>query len=109
MFLPQTPEQFTYDADGNLLTRTDNSGTTTYTYNVRGQLVSAAGPGGTDTYQYDALGSRISSSHNGVITTNLIDPLSNGGAVVGQCGIPLTKRLSIYGIPRCSDQSSLTL
>ena len=61
--------QFTYDANGNMTSRTDALGrTTSYIYNSLGQKLSmttptpASGTGGaasTTTYQYDALGNLI--------------------------------------------------
>ncbi len=73
--------QFTYDANGNLITRTDNSGTTTYTYNLLGQLSSVATPTDTFTYVYDAVGNRLAVERNGARTNYLIDPLGLGHVV----------------------------
>lgn len=72
---------FTYDANGNLHTRTDASGTTTYSFNAFSQLVSASGPGGTFTYEYDALGMRVAEIKNGQRQEFLFDPLA--GSLVG--------------------------
>jgi RHS repeat-associated protein len=51
-----TPEQFTYDAHGNLLTHADRAGQVwTYTYNGRGQVLTETDPrGGGVTYVYNA-------------------------------------------------------
>ncbi len=51
--------EYTYDAKGNRLTKTDNNGTTSYTYDANDRLVSEAGPGYTRTYTYDANGNTI--------------------------------------------------
>ena len=49
-------EQFTYDANGNVLTHTDRAGQVwTYTYNGRGQVLTATNPrGGVATFIYNA-------------------------------------------------------
>ncbi|MBI3988595.1 MAG: RHS repeat protein [candidate division NC10 bacterium] len=51
-----TNEQFTYDAQGNVLSRVDRNGRTwTYTYNSRGQVLTATTPtGGVTTFTYNA-------------------------------------------------------
>ena len=52
---------FTYDAHGNMLSRTERTGnqsrTWTYTYNGSGQVLTAANPAGNvTTYSYDSKG-----------------------------------------------------
>ena len=71
----------TYDADGNLLTRTDGTGTTTYTYDVRNRLIGSVGPSDTWAYEYDSLGQRVAVIHNGVRTEYLVDPTGLGNVV----------------------------
>ncbi len=66
----------TYDANGNLATLTDPSGTTTYTWNARNQLVSLSGPGLTASFQYDGLGRRKQKTINGTTTAFLYDGLN---------------------------------
>lgn len=63
VFADGTSESYTYDARGNLLTRTDRAGKKwTFTYNDRGQVLTAANPtGGVDTFTYDAAGNLASS------------------------------------------------
>ena len=65
-------ETFTYDAHGNVLTRTDGLGNVWhYTYNGRGQLLTATNPeGGVTTYTYNADGTLASrtDSDTGVTT-----------------------------------------
>jgi|GEM_PF-2429688 len=63
----------TFDANGNLATLTDPSGTTTYTWNTRNQLVSLSGPSVTASFQYDARGRRTRKIVNGVTTNFLYD------------------------------------
>src|SRR5262249_9002427 len=66
---------YAYDADGNLITRRDTTGTSTYTYNDENRLVGVATPdGGTWTYQYDAFGDRVTVIRNGQRTDYVIDP-----------------------------------
>lgn len=67
-----TNEQFTYDAKGNILTRTDRGGKTwTYTYNGRGQVLTATNPTGgviTNTYNVDATLASSTDSDTGTTT-----------------------------------------
>jgi|GEM_PF-6385730 len=55
---------YTYDADGNLATKTDlSSNETTYSYDSRNELTGVGLPSGTNwTHQYDARGNRIAKS-----------------------------------------------
>jgi RHS repeat-associated protein len=51
---------YTYDNNGNLLSKTDASGTTNFTWNEENQLTQVALPNGlTVNYKYDGLGRRI--------------------------------------------------
>ena len=53
-------ESYTFDNNGNLLTRTDSQGTTTFTWNEENQLTQVTLPGSlTINYKYDGLGRRI--------------------------------------------------
>lgn len=67
-----TSEQFTYDADGNVITRVDQAGKTwTSTYNARGQIQTITNPeGGVTTYTYntDATLASLKDSDTGVAT-----------------------------------------
>jgi len=64
---------YTYDSNGNQLTKTTGAVTTTYTYSPENQLVQATLPGTTATYTYDGLGRRIQKEVNGVKTRYLYD------------------------------------
>jgi YD repeat-containing protein len=65
---------YTYDNNGNMITKTDASGTTTYTYNSDNQLVRIdLSGGGFAEYVYDALGRRIEKNVNGTITRYVYD------------------------------------
>ena len=50
---------FTYDNNGNRITETTASGTTTYAYDAVNRLHSVAAPTGTSTFAYDGDGNRI--------------------------------------------------
>jgi len=63
----------TFDANGNLTSRTDASGTTTYTWNARDQLTALSGPGLSASFGYDGLGRRRTKTINGVRTDFLYD------------------------------------
>jgi RHS repeat-associated protein len=74
----QNTDSFTYDAAGNIQTRTDACGTTTYTWNVEGELTQIGGFTPTcqalaANFSYDALGRRQSKTINGITTTFLYD------------------------------------
>jgi RHS repeat-associated protein len=79
---------YSYDANGNLVGRTDSNGTTAYTYDYENQLIGIAFPDGTTAaYLYDALGRRIQKNVNGSATNYLYDganillELDSGGAM----------------------------
>jgi len=84
---PASAQQpFTYDENGNLISKTDATGTTTYTYDARNRLIAMNGPGVTATFTYDALGRRNSKTVNGVSSQSLHDGADivqevSGGAV----------------------------
>jgi YD repeat-containing protein len=60
---------YTYDNDGNMLTATTSSGTTTYTYDYQNQLTNVEANGVmVATYTYNALGQRIGIKDNGTQT-----------------------------------------
>ena len=57
MFADGSHDNFTYDAEGDMLTATDSSGTTKFTYNTQGSLASVTYPDGKSlTYAYNSLG-----------------------------------------------------
>jgi RHS repeat-associated protein len=61
---------FTYDNNGNTLSKTDSTGTRNYTWDFENRLTSVVlpGSGGTVTFKYDPFGRRIQkSSSNGTI------------------------------------------
>ncbi|MEK7677502.1 MAG: RHS repeat-associated core domain-containing protein, partial [Verrucomicrobiota bacterium] len=67
---------FGYDADGNLVHRTDATGITTYEYDAENRLVRVVTPtNGVWQYTYDALGNRTAVAHDGVTSRYLHDPI----------------------------------
>lgn len=71
-------ETFAYDDNGNMVSRTNSCGTTTFTWNVKNQLTQIQGfrPDCsvlTASFVYDALGRRIQRTINGETTTYLYD------------------------------------
>jgi RHS repeat-associated protein len=69
---PSTPNE-TYDANGNLTSRTDGTVVTTYTWDARNRLTTINSPTLTASFVYDALNRRISKTVNGVNTQYLYD------------------------------------
>ena len=79
-----------YDADGNLISKTDAFGTTAYTYDSLDRLTSVTSPTDSWIYEYDALGNLAATIHDGLIngqvvsttaTQNLVDPTGLGNVV----------------------------
>lgn len=64
---------YTYDDFGNRLTKTDNTGTTTYLYDDNDRLVSETSPAGLITYTYDNNGNLTVRNDNGQVTTHAYD------------------------------------
>ncbi|MDB5390623.1 MAG: repeat-associated core domain protein, partial [Planctomycetaceae bacterium] len=74
---------YTYDADGRLLTKTDESGTTNYSYDDRNHLTSVVSPTDTWVNEYNAFGNLVAVVHNGQRTEYLVDP-QGLSSVVGE-------------------------
>jgi RHS repeat-associated protein len=72
---------YTYDKDGNLVSKTEGGQTSTYTYDVENRLVQVVTPDGTWQYQYDGLGNRVATVFNGERTEYLLDPTGLGNVV----------------------------
>ncbi len=69
---------YAFDADGNLISQTENGVTTTYAYNIENRLIGVTNPTDTWIYTYDALGNRVASTQNGQTTRYVIDPTGLG-------------------------------
>jgi RHS repeat-associated protein len=97
--LTSTPAaMFTYDGNGNTLTKANSTGTTQYTWDFENRLSSAVLPAaGTVTFKYDAFGRRIQkSSASG--TTNYLYDGSNSVEEVDQSGALLARYAQGAGI-----------
>jgi RHS repeat-associated protein len=83
---------YTYDANGNTLTKTVGSNTTSYTWDYENRLTSVTlpGSGGTVTFKYDPMGRRIekvSPTFTSIFAMdgdNLIETVNSSGAVVAR-------------------------
>jgi RHS repeat-associated protein len=83
---------FTYDGNGNTITKADSSGTTTYNWDFENKLTSVVvpGSGGTVTFKYDPFGRRIQkSSSNG--TTNYLYEAANSIEELDSAGLVLAR------------------
>jgi RHS repeat-associated protein len=87
---------YTYDNNGNMATKTDATGVTTYTWDVENRLVAVAlpGAGGSVAYKYDPFGRRVQKAFTqGSVTTtvnyvydgeNIIEEVDNSGNVLAR-------------------------
>jgi len=104
---------YTYDKNGNPLTKLDTSGTTSYTWDFDNRLTKVVLPGtaGTVTFKYDPFGRRIQKVFTqGATTTttiylydgnNSIEEIDNGGNVLARYtqGAGIDQLLSEYQEP----------
>jgi len=73
---------FTYDDDGNMVSKTDPSGTTTYAYDLNNRLVKVTeADGSVHEHDYDVLGNRVATTTDGERTEFLLDPFGFGNVV----------------------------
>jgi RHS repeat-associated protein len=82
---------FTYDANGNTLTKADSAGTTQYSWDFENRLIQAVVPAvGTTTFRYDSFGRRIQKSGpNGTVTyiydgANVVEEVDSAGNFLGR-------------------------
>jgi len=69
--------RYTYDDDGNMVSKTDATGITSYEYNSENRLMRVVTPAdGTWEYMYDAMGNRTEVRHNAAISRYVHDPIS---------------------------------
>jgi RHS repeat-associated protein len=102
---PAGAVSYTYDDNGNLLSKTDSTGTTSYTWDFENRLTSVKKPDGTTvTFKYDPFGRRIQKS-GPLGTTNLLYDGSNliagadaNGNIVGRYvhGPGVDEPLAVY-------------
>jgi YD repeat-containing protein len=92
-WLASTPTTtYTYDNNGNTLTKVVGSNTTTYAWDFENRMTSVTlpGTGGTVTFKYDPFGRRINKSSSTTTSIyaydgdNLIEETSASGAVVAR-------------------------
>jgi len=98
--LTSTPvATFTYDGNGNTLTKVNSTGTTQYTWDFENRLgsVMLPGPGGTVTFKYDPFGRRIQKSSSAGTTDYLYDG-SDSVEEVDQSGALLARYAQSAGI-----------
>lgn len=75
-------ETFSYDANGNMVSRTGPGGITTYSYDVNNRMIGVTRPDGTlVSYEYDVFGNRSAIIENGVRSELLVDPFGLGNVV----------------------------
>jgi RHS repeat-associated protein len=83
---------YAYDSNGNTLTKTVGSNTTSYTWDYENRLTSVTlpGSGGTVSFKYDPFGRRIEKSSSATTSVfaydadNLIEETNSSGAVVSR-------------------------
>ncbi len=83
---------YSYDANGNLISKTDSNGTTSYSWDVENRLTSVTlpGSGGTVSYQYDPFGRRIEKISPAGTTIyaydgdNVVEELDGSGTAVAR-------------------------
>jgi RHS repeat-associated protein len=88
---------YTYDANGNLLSRSDG---VTYTYDAENRLASHTAGGVTTAYTYDAFGNRVGSNSLSGTTNYLVDPADSSGlaqVVAERNGAGVLTRSYVYG------------
>src|SRR5579871_1450601 len=87
-----------HDANGNTLSKTDTTGTTTYSWDFENRLTSVAlpGSGGTVSYRYDPFGRRTYKSSSTATSIfayddyNIVQETNGTGAVVARYSPSLT-------------------
>ncbi len=97
---------YTYDNNGNTLSKTDTTGTTYYTWDFENRLTSVTlpGTGGTVNFNYDPLGRRIRKVYGSATTiyaydgANMIEELGGGGNLLAHYtqGAGIDEPLAIY-------------
>ena len=69
---------YTYDDDGNMTSKTEDSVTTTYTWDAENRLIAVSIPGDSWSYSYDGFGTRVAATDNGESTDYVVDPIGYG-------------------------------
>jgi RHS repeat-associated protein len=66
--------RYSYDLNGNVVSKVDGVNIWTYSYNDENRLTSMTTPSGNWSYEYDSLGNRVAQTHNGQRSEYLVDP-----------------------------------
>jgi RHS repeat-associated protein len=72
---------YTYDADGNLIAKSDGNQTWTHDYDDLNRLVRSSGPDGVVDFVYNGLGFLVKTITNGVERNHQVDPAGLGNLV----------------------------
>ncbi len=88
-------QAMTFDDNGNLLTQTDASGTTTYTWDARNRLTGLSGPAVAASFAYDAVGRRAVKTISGNDTGFQYDGLDIAQESGGTGPVSYIRSLSI--------------
>ncbi len=73
--------KYFYDADGNLVSKSEGSLRWNYTYDLENRLIAATTPEGSWVYEYDVLGNLAAVVHNGERIEYLTDPSGIGNVM----------------------------
>lgn len=90
---------YTYDADGNMVSKTDPSGTTTYGYDLNNRLVRLVEASGTiHEHEYDVLGNRVATTTDDTRTEYLLDSFGYGNVVSEYSSDGMRNAQYVYGL-----------
>ncbi len=89
---------YAYDADGNLISKTENGQTWIYSYNAENRLIRVTSLEGTWEYEYNAFGTRTATIHNGQRTEYLVDPTGLGDVIGEYSGSTNSKYIHGIGL-----------
>lgn len=98
----------TYDLDGNLTSKTDADGTTTYAYDTLNRLVAVTNVAKNIRWscEYDVFGNRVSVTDNGKTTEKLFVQGSLASVVAEYVGGVRVKRHVVVGAVRLADRTA---
>lgn len=98
----------TYDLDGNLTTKTDADGTTTYAYDTLNRLVAVTNVAKNIRWscEYDVFGNRVSVTDNGKTTEKLFVQGSLASVAAEYVGGVRVKRHVVVGAVRLADRTA---
>ena len=88
---------YSYDANGNTLTETEDGQETRYHYDARNKLIEVAKPGLTASYGYNADGIRTRKTENGQTTNYVVDSNRDYAQVLAEVTNGITEMSYTYG------------